>query len=350
VFKASRDWDSFSSEFVTQAEIDGMRAAMPPGSPYIPQSVPITVNPPRHAALRAPLQSTFSPKSVLALKDDIRKIAVQLVDAIKDKGHCEFLAEVAEPMPVQVFLKMFGLPLDKADRYRELVKAQLSNPEPDPRKTMATLVDIAQIMEETLIERQKNPQGDIISLLWATQTEGRPTTLEDMKDYCVVLFIAGLDTVMNGMGHGVRHLAMNPELQAQLRASPALIPEAAEELLRLYTFTVPPRIVAKDLEFEGATMKRGERAFLYLPAADLDPRAFENPAVFDLKRENKVHIAFGGGPHRCLGSHLARVELQVLYEELLARLPEFRLDPAHPVRYHGGHVVGPDTLHLLWQV
>ena len=95
-------------------------------------------------------------------------------------------------------------------------------------------------------------------------------------------------------------------------------------------------------------MRKGERAFLFLPAADLDPREFENPELFDLKRENKVHIAFGTGPHRCLGSHLARIELQVLYEELLARLPEFRLDPTFPIRYHGGHVVGPDSLHLLW--
>jgi len=95
-------------------------------------------------------------------------------------------------------------------------------------------------------------------------------------------------------------------------------------------------------------MKKGERVMLFLPAADLDPKEYENPERFDLKRENKVHIAFNAGPHRCLGSHLARVELQVLYEELLARLPKFRLDPQHPATFHCGHVVGVDTLHLLW--
>lgn len=258
------------------------------------------------------------------------------------------MAEVAEPMPVQVFLKMFGLPLDKQGQYREIVKAHLSNPEPDARESMKKLVNIAAIMHDTLIERRDNPQNDIISLLWKTEIDGKPTTLDDMENYCVVLFIAGLDTVMNGIGHGVRHLASNPALQAQLRANPKLIAEASEELLRRYTFTVPPRIVGKDMAFEGAEMRKGERAFLFLPAADLDPREFENPELFDLKRENKVHIAFGTGPHRCLGSHLARIELQVLYEELLVRLPEFRLDPAHPIRYHGGHVVGPDTLHLIW--
>ncbi len=350
VFKASRDVAAFSSEFVPQAMIKTMIASMPAGTPHIPQPLPINIDPPEHTMYRAPLQGAFSPKSMLALKDDIRALAAGLIDDIKAKGHCEFMAEVAEPMPVQVFLKMFGLPLEKQVQYREIVKGHLATPESDARESMKKLVNIAAVMHDTLIERRDNPQNDIISLLWQTEIGGKPTTLDDMENYCVVLFIAGLDTVMNGMGHGVRHLASNPDLQAQLRANPKLVAEASEELLRRYTFTVPPRIVGKDMAFEGAEMRKGERAFLFLPAADLDPREFENPELFDLKRESKVHIAFGTGPHRCLGSHLARIELQVLYEELLARLPEFRLDPDHPIRYHGGHVVGPDTLHLLWDV
>jgi cytochrome P450 len=148
----------------------------------------------------------------------------------------------------------------------------------------------------------------------------------------------------------VRHLANNPDLQAQLRANPKMVPEATEELLRRYTFTVPPRIVAKDILFEGVEMKARERAMLFLPAADLDPKEFANSDSYDLNRENKVHIAFNAGPHRCLGSHLARVELQVLYEVLVARLPTFRLDPQRPPTFHCGHVIGVDTLHLLWDV
>jgi cytochrome P450 len=103
-----------------------------------------------------------------------------------------------------------------------------------------------------------------------------------------------------------------------------------------------------DQEFEGATIKQGEMAVLFLPAADLDPAEFADPGAFDLGRENKAHIAFGTGVHRCLGSHLARIELQVLYEEMLARLPPFRLDPDNPVRYHGGFVWGPETLNIVW--
>ena len=117
--------------------------------------------------------------------------------------------------------------------------------------------------------------------------------------------------------------------------------------MRRYTFTLPPRRVAKDIVFEGVAMRKEERAVLCLPAADLDPAVFDRPEQFDLGRD-KPHIAFGAGPHRCLGSHLARIELQVLYEEMLARLPAFRIDPEKPVRYHGGHVWGPDELHLVW--
>jgi cytochrome P450 len=162
-----------------------------------------------------------------------------------------------------------------------------------------------------------------------------------------VLFTAGLDTVMNGMGLGVLHLATHLDLQAKLRADPSLISDASEEMLRRYTFTLPPRWSAKDQEFFGAPMKKGERAILMLPTADLDPKEFESPENFELQRD-KVHIAFGVGPHRCLGSHLARIELNILYEEMLKRLPEFRLDASKPVTYHGGHVWGPDQVHLVW--
>jgi cytochrome P450 len=349
-FNASRDTESFSSEFITRAELAAMKAKLPPGMPHIPLPVPINVDPPEHSKYRAPLQRVFSPKSILALKDSITALATELVDGVKDRGHCEFMKEIAEPMPVRVFLKMLGLPLDRQDEYREMVSQHLSDPSSDARAMIPKLQRIAASMNDTFIARRDNPQDDIISLLWKIEIDGKPTTIEDMQNYGVLLFIAGLDTVMNGIGHGVRHLANNPDLQAQLRANPKMVPEATEELLRRYTFTVPPRIVAKDIVFEGVEMKARERAMLFLPAADLDPKEFANSDSYDLNRENKVHIAFNAGPHRCLGSHLARVELQVLYEVLVARLPTFRLDPQRPPTFHCGHVIGVDTLHLLWDV
>jgi cytochrome P450 len=172
--------------------------------------------------------------------------------------------------------------------------------------------------------------------------------MHDLNNYCVLLFIAGLDTVVNGMGHGVRHLAADPELQAELRAHPELIPDAVEELLRRYTFLAVIRTLAEDTVFDGVTMKRGETVKLSYPIADLDAAEFPDPERYDLHRENKAHFAFGAGPHRCLGSHLARIELQTLYEEMLARLPSFRLAPDKPVMYRCGPVIGPHELHLAW--
>lgn len=349
-FNAARDTESFSNEFIPRAEMAAMKAKLPPGMPHIPQPIPINVDPPEHSKYRAPLQRVFSPKSIMAIKDSITALAAELIDGVKDRGRCEFMKEIAEPLPVQVFLKMLGLPLDRQEEYRAIVAEHLSDPSPDPKATIPKLQRIAASMHDAFLARRDNPQDDIISLLWKIEIDGKPTTLEDMENYGVLLFIAGLDTVMNGIGHGVRHLALNPGLQEELRANPKSIPEATEELLRRYTFTVPPRMVAKDLEFEGVRMKARERAMLFLPAADLDAKEFAHSETFDLSRENKVHIAFNAGPHRCLGSHLARVELQVLYEVLMARLPKFRLDPQHPPTFHCGHVIGVDSLHLLWDV
>jgi cytochrome P450 len=350
VFKASRDTESFSSTMMSPAQMKAFMAKMPAGTERIPQPRPITVDPPDHGKFRAPLQKAFSPKAVLELKEDIRALANSLIDTFVKKGHCEFMVEFAELLPVQVFLKMFGLPLERQAEYRALVKEHLSETTQDPMRTMQKLRRIAEVMHETIIDRRDNPRDDILSVLWQAGVDGRPTTLEDMNDYAVVLFIAGLDTVVNGLGFAMRHLAQDPALQDQLRANPKIIPEASEEMLRRYTFTVPVRRVGKDMEFEGVAMKEGERVLLYLPAADLDPKQFAHSDQYDLKREEKVHIAFGGGPHRCLGSHLARVELQIVYEQMLSRLPTFRLDPTKPIKFHGGNVTGVDTLSLAWDV
>jgi cytochrome P450 len=201
-------------------------------------------------------------------------------------------------------------------------------------------------MRETLLARRENPRDDLISLLWQSQIEGVPTTLDDMENYAVLLFIAGLDTVMNGMGFGIRHLARDAALQAELRGNPRLIPEAAEELLRRYTFTVPPRRVGKDTVFEGLQMKEGERVMLFLPAADLDSKEFPDAERFDLAREKKPHIAFNVGPHRCLGSHLARLELRLAVEEICRSMPDFEITPGAEVERSMGMIKNFDSLPL----
>ena len=347
-FEAARDTETFSSEVIPHAQIEEILASLPPDTPHIPRAYPINIDPPLHAKYRQPVQGVFSPKTINALKDSIRTLAGELIDEIVDKGECEFMEAVAEPLPVQVFLKMLGLPLEKFHIYRKLVKDHLSAASGDASSAIARLQDVAAAMRDTILERRDDPRDDIISLLWTVKIDGEPTTLEDITNYGVLMFIAGLDTVMQGMGHGVRHMALDLALQDELRANPARISDATEELLRRYTFTVPPRRVNKDVVFEGVQMKKDDRAMLFLPAADLDPKEFPNADHFELNRDGKPHIAFNAGPHRCLGSHLARVELNILYEEVLARLPQFRIDPDRPAKFNGGHVVGVEELYLVW--
>ena len=351
VYQAQRDPESFSNAPMRAEDIMAMNDAMPEGAEKILIPSPITLDPPLHAVFRKPIQTVFSPKAMAALKDEVRTLAAELIEGVKPQGGCEFMAAIAEPLPVTVFLKLFGLPTDQARVYRDLVLDHLaSNGNPDPMATQRRLRRVADVMRDTIIARRDKRENDILSLLWDAEFDGRPANLFDLESYAVMLFIAGLDTVYNGMGLGALHLARNPDLQAELRAHPDRIAAAAEEILRRYTFTVPPRFLTRDIEFQGVTMKKGDKALMFLPAADLDPAEFPDPEAFDLARENNVHIAFGTGPHRCLGSHLARIEQQILYEEMLARLPEFRLDPAQPVTYHGGHVIGPDAVPLVWDV
>jgi len=297
---------------------------------------------------RGPLQKTFSPRAAINRMEEIRTLCDELIDSVIDRGHCDFISAIAEPLPVTVFLRMMGLPIERLPEFRELVQEFLANTTADMMKAAALSRKVADAMLPEIVARKDDLRDDIISLLWQTEVNGEPMTLELMEDYAVLLFIAGLDTVINGMGFGIRHLAANPDLQDFLRANPERIPDAAEELLRRYSFTIPMRRVAKDTELAGWTLKAGDWVALYIPGADLDPAEFENPEKFDLDRENKVHLAFGAGVHRCLGAHLARVQLQVLYQQVLTRLPRFRLDPDKPVTFHSGNIIAFDSLPLRW--
>jgi cytochrome P450 len=347
VYDASRDTETFSNELVPLAMVEMARPMLPPDFKHIPMPTPINLDPPDHTTYRLPLLAPFSPKAIMARQDEIRSLADSLIAKVADQGHCDFITDIGEPLPVQVFLKMLGLPLERQAEFRELVHEFLA-PQVTMLDPLFRMRKVADACKSEIEARRTDPKDDMLSHLWASEAGGKPVTFELMEDYAVLLFIAGLDTVINGMGHGIRHLARNPELQEQLRADPSLIPNATEEMLRRYTFTVPPRRVAKDVEFAGWPMKKDERLMLFLPAADLDEREFDRPEEYDLKRESNVHIAFGVGPHRCLGSHLARLELRVLYEQILKRLPNFRLDPEKTTTYRAGNIIAIDSLPIRW--
>lgn len=348
-FDAARDTDAFSNEAIPYEQIQAMKAQMPPDAPQIPLPFPLLLDPPLHGKYRRPLQTVFSPKIINGLKDGIRALAIEIIGKVAPEGKCEFINEIAVPLPVQVFLKMLGLPIELMPEYRALVKEVLSQHDSDPAAGLMRLQRVTAAMRDTVLARREDPKDDIISLLWSLEIDGKPVTLNDIENYGVLLFIAGLDTVVNSMGYAVYHLAQDQALQKRLRRNPDLIPEAVEEMLRRYSFVIPPRRLKKDIVFHGFEMKENERVMLFLPAADLDSDVFPDAEKFDLNRENKGHIVFNAGPHRCLGSHLARVELQIFYQEFLSRMPNFSLDPKRPPTFHCGQILGFDTLDLIWE-
>lgn len=347
VFDALRRPDEFSSSILPPEQIVELLKLMPEDMPRIPMLKPITIDPPEHTAIRLPLQKAFSPKAAMNQLDEIKGLTNQLIDAVIEQGHCEFISSIAEPLPVTVFLRMFGLPVDRLAEFRDLVHEVL-NPPPGVDPGPMILRKVADALVEDIAARRDNPQGDILSQLWALDVDGAPMTMEVMEDYAVLLFIAGLDTVINAMGFAVRHLAEHPDLQASLRADPSQIPDAVEEMLRRYSFVVPLRRVATDARLGGFELKEGDRLMLHLAGADLDERKFDRPDEFDITRDLKSHVAFGGGPHRCVGMHLARIELHTLYRQMLSRLPMWRLDTDYPATYHSGNVIAMDTLHIRW--
>ncbi|CAN7627732.1 cytochrome P450 [Phenylobacterium sp. LjRoot225] len=348
VFEVARDWQRFSSESAPREHQAAMLRMLPPGAPHVPRVRPISLDPPDHGKYRAALAAAFGPKAIKARTEEIRALAARLIEAVADQRRCDFVAAVAEPLPVLVFLRMMGLPGERLADFRVLVHKLLAPGVLDPMESARRMRNIADALGEAIRARRDDPRDDLISLLWATEIDGEPMTMEIMEDFCVLLFIAGLDTVINAIGHAVRHMAADPDLQARLRADPSLIPEAVEEMLRRYSFVTLVRRATEDMEFGGWLLKRNDRVMFSLAGAGLDPGHWNTPEAFDLTRDDKAHIAFGAGVHRCLGSHLARLELQVLYAELLQRLPAFRLDPEQPIGFRGGNVLAVETLPIRW--
>lgn len=334
LFEAARQPELFSSTEMT----------IPP-VPEEPKLIPLYLDPPVHGAFRAPLMREFTPGKVRAMEANIRAFACELIEAVADKGRCDFVEAIAEPLPIIIFMRIMGMPLDRLREFRNWILDMLSD---SNERRASSYAHIAELMAGLIRERQAEPRDDLISRLLAFQIQGRPVNYEETQAYCLLLFAAGLDTVANALSFGMNHLAKEPALQERLRNDPNLVPEAIEEILRKFGVPMPARTATRDFEFGGVRIRKGERVLLMLAAANLDPKVFENPFAFDLDRENKVHIGFNVGPHRCIGSHLARLELQVFWEEWLKRMSNVRHDPAAAVTYRAGLTLAIEKLPLVW--
>jgi cytochrome P450 len=330
---AFKDTDTFSNVLFPQTPDD-----------YVYSPYPLQTDPPRHKKYADPLKAVFSARRVAQMEATMRELALELIEGVAAQGECDFIPAIAEPYPILIFLGILGVERARFGEFRRVAVEYLN--EPDRNVRFGKMQQADQLMSEYIKERGKRPRDDLISHLWSLDIDGEPISLVDMRRYGMMLFTAGLDSVTNGMGHITHHLATHRDLQQSLRQQPEDIGAAVEELLRRHAVTTPPRRVARDIEFFGAPLKEGDFVQLYVTAGNFTDSVFPEPAEIRLQRDS-THLTFGYGIHRCIGAHLARVEMQTFYQEWLKRIPPFSPGPGGAV-YDPGHILRVASLALRW--
>lgn len=306
---------------------------------------PLENDPPLHTHYRMLLNPLLSPKRVEAMEVDVRARASALIDGFRAKGRCDVMKEFAFPFAVGVFLQFMGISQDRRDEFVGWVE-DLFHSTVDARR--AAVKRVTEFMKELMELRQREPTDDFMSFLLASDIEGRKLEEIEIVGLGTLLFNGGLDTVATHIGLNLYHFARFPEDQAWLRANRDATKTAVEELLRAYSTVTPLRRATKDVVFNGVQFKQGDVISCPSMVANRDASEFPDPDRIDLTRENNRHTAFAYGPHRCLGSHLARREIIIAMEEWFDRLPPFQIAPDVTPVTHGGYVFGVDNLVLEW--
>lgn len=308
---------------------------------------PLELDPPDHTAYRRVIAPLFAPKAVTARTAAIDATAGALIDEFADRGRAEFVADFAEPFPTRIFTNILGLPVAEAPKFVAWNNTLLhSQDRPEDRR--AAGIEINDYLRDLIAARRAEPRDDVVSALLAGEIEGRPIELEEVQNLCFLLFIAGLDTVTAALSWCFRFLAEHPDHRRQIVENPDLIPSAVEELLRVHSFVNPARTATRDLEFAGVQMRKGDRVLLATALVAQDPAEFPDEAQVRFDRSANRHLAFGAGPHRCAGSHLARDELSTALALWHARIPDYAIDAGETVSIHAGGVFGLDRLPLVW--
>ena len=312
--------------------------------------IPEMLDPPEHTAWRRLLRPLFTPARAQAMRDGIRRRCAELIDGFAARGSCDFVADFARVYPTSIFLELMGLPTERLPEFLGWKHAILHTPSSVSRDgaRRQAMLDVAACFVELIADRRREPRDDIVSTALSFRLDGRPVTDEELLSLFVLLFLAGLDTVSAVLSYAFWHLARHPDDRARIANDPGVIPSAMEELLRAYSIVMAGRKVTRDTEFHGCPMKAGDMVLLPFGGATRDPSVFADPGTVDFDRHPNHHIAFGTGPHRCLGSHLARQELQIALHEWHARIPDYRVPDDARVTESAGQVLCLETLPLAW--
>ncbi len=325
--------------------------------------IPLNIDPPRHGKYRKILDPLFAPRRMDEQEDDITERVNHFIDRFIERGECNFTDEFAELFPSAVFLGLMGLPWEELDTFIRL-RDGILRPErfnPDAQFDQGVRLDFqrntaAEIYEyfgRCLDERAERPTNDVLTKFLSAEVDGERLTREEMLDICFLFLIAGLDTVSDSLTCMFAFLAQHPEHRQQIVDDPSIIPSAVEELLRWESpvATGVPRLATADCMLpNGQAVAAGTSVMVNFGAANVDPAEFADGLDVRFDREQNRHIAFGGGVHRCLGSHLARRELRVTLREWHRRIPEYSIKPGHEkLEYPPGLRMVKD-LTLVWPI
>jgi cytochrome P450 len=328
IIAAARDAETFSSaQGVTIPNF---------GSP-VPM-VPIESDPPAHAAFRRILQREFTRSRMVALEKSIRDLTNQLIDTFIDRGQGDLATELASPLPSIVIAELFGFPASDWELFRGYTEKLLDTAKKDDiEANIEVALEFCTYLAQTLDDRRDQPREDMLTRVVQAEVDGRLLTEDEALGMCLLTVVAGHETTVGGIGSLLMHVARDPELRQRLLDDPALIPRAVEETLRLEApIQGIARTVTKDVRVGDELMREGDKVWLLWAAGNRDPEQFENAATFDLERGSNHHLGFGDGVHRCVGAPLAQVEMRVVLEEVLRRIPDFQVTDWNAVTFGGG--------------
>ena len=326
-------------------------------SPFIqekdqPPWIPLTLDPPEHQKYRRLLNPWFSEATAREITPRVRERCVELIESFRATGRCDLVTDFARLYPTHIFMKIMGLPVEESGKFLGWIDELMHTSDaadPDRSLRLRAQQEIAQYLGELINLRRKDPRDDLVTYLTRATVDDRPLTDMELLAISFLLYMAGLDTVAGMLTYTFRHLAENPGHRAKLHKHPESIPDAVEEFLRYYAIVTTARVVARDVDFAGCPMHAGDRVVLPTAASGRDPRQLADAGKFMIDRPQNRHLSFGAGPHRCLGSHLARVELSVAIEEWHRRIPDYRIEPGAKITQHVAGVAGLDTLPLVWE-
>lgn len=338
ILEGYRDWELFSSS--------PQGIPIRPGGPA--KMVPNELDPPEHQKVRAVLAPHFAPAAVRSIEPDIRARAAALVDAFAARGRCDFMADFSSKLPTGIFLQLIGLPEDSLPQFMVWEDWAMRGKTQEER---VRGYDAIYGYLNEFVAAKRGRLGDDVASVMLRYRDGNGAALsqEEVVSTCQLLYLAGLDTVMNTLGFSFRHLARHPEARAYVRDHPERLSDVVDECLRSFGTPALVRRLRRDTVYRGITFKAGDAVLLPTMLANRDPDVYEDPEAVRFDRQPKQVMTFGAGPHRCLGAHLAKTELVIALEEWFRRIPEFEVSDEAPLTYVSGNTVGISALPLRWR-